>query len=113
MVRVVISKLGEQPLQTFEQFATLEPMEAPEPGPRQVVIAVASASVGWVDLLMASGQYQHVPTPPYTPGLEYAGTVHRAGADSGFTQLKMVSGGCNNISSVNKGKQAMYISISF
>jgi NADPH2:quinone reductase len=84
-VHVVISKLGEQPLQTFEQFATLEPMEPPEPGRREVVIAVASAAVGWVDLLMASGQYQHVPAPPYTPGLEYAGTVHAAGGDSGVT----------------------------
>ncbi len=82
MPRVVIHKLGEQPLQTFEQLATLEPMDPPEPSDGDVVIAVASASVGWVDLLMASGQYQHVPTPPYTPGLEYAGTVLRA--SSGF-----------------------------
>ena len=78
--RVVISRLGEQPLQTIEQFATLEPMDPPEPAAGDVVIAVASAAVGWVDLLMASGQYQHVPTPPYTPGLEYAGSVLRAGA---------------------------------
>jgi NADPH:quinone reductase len=33
-----------------------------------------------VDLIMSSGQYQHVPTPPYTPGLEYAGTVAARGA---------------------------------
>ena len=31
---------------------------------------------------MTSGQYQHVPAPPYTPGLEYAGTVHAAGAEA-------------------------------
>jgi NADPH2:quinone reductase len=80
---VVISKLGSEPLQTIEQHAALEPMEPPSAvGPRDVVIRIASASVGWVDLLMASGQYQHVPEPPYTPGLEYAGTVHAAGADA-------------------------------
>jgi NADPH2:quinone reductase len=34
--------------------------------------------VNWVDVLMTSGQYQHVPDPPYTPGLEYAGEVVRS-----------------------------------
>ncbi len=76
--RVVIRELGETPLDALERHAALEPMAAPDPatlGPRDVVIAVATAQVNWVDLIMASGQYQHVPTPPYCPGLEYAGTV--------------------------------------
>jgi NADPH2:quinone reductase len=34
-----------------------------------------SCAVGWVDLLMTSGQYQHMPKPPYTPGLEFSGVV--------------------------------------
>ncbi|MSP93349.1 MAG: NADPH:quinone oxidoreductase family protein [Myxococcales bacterium] len=57
---------------------TLEPMAPPDVatlGPRDVVVRVHSAAVGWVDLLMSSGQYQHMPQPPYTPGLESAGTV--------------------------------------
>jgi len=83
--RVVIGELGDEPLQAIEQFASLVKMERPDPamlGPRDVVVAVASAAVGWVDLIMASGQYQHVPKPPYTPGLEYAGTVAWAGGDA-------------------------------
>jgi NADPH2:quinone reductase len=40
-----------------------------------VVVRVRAAQVGWVDLLMTAGQYQHRPAPPYTPGLEYAGEV--------------------------------------
>lgn len=83
--RVIISQLGKEPLQTIEQLSTLEPMEPPDPatlGARDVVVRVASAAVGWVDLLMSTGQYQHVPVPPYTPGLEYAGTVHWAGAEA-------------------------------
>jgi NADPH2:quinone reductase len=44
-----------------------------------VLVRVRSAAVGWVDLLMASGQYQHVATPPYTPGLESAGEVLAVG----------------------------------
>jgi len=52
-------------------------------GPRDVIVEVKSAAVGWVDLIMASGQYQHVPVPPYTPGLEYAGVIAWAGRDAG------------------------------
>jgi len=60
-------------------------MDAPDPAtlrPRDVIVAVKSAAVGWVDLLMTSGQYQHMPKPPYTPGLESAGVVVWAGPDA-------------------------------
>ncbi|MDB4960489.1 MAG: Quinone oxidoreductase [Myxococcales bacterium] len=83
--RVVVSELGEEPLEAIERHATLETMAAPDSqtlSARDVIIAIASASVGWVDLLMTSGQYQHMPKPPYTPGLEYAGTVVWAGPDA-------------------------------
>ncbi len=83
--KVVISELGDDPLQAIAQHASLEVMAPPDParlGPRDVVVAIQSASVGWVDLLMTSGQYQHVPEPPYTPGLEYAGVVAWAGAEA-------------------------------
>jgi len=61
-------------------------MPAPDPaslGPRDVIVAVRSAAVGWVDLLMTSGQYQHMPHPPYTPGLECAGEIVWLGAEAG------------------------------
>lgn len=77
--RVVIRELGETPLEAIEQFAALEDQPMPEPRAHEVVVQVASAAVGWVDLIMSSGQYQHPPKPPYTPGLEYAGTVVAAG----------------------------------
>jgi len=86
--RVVVSALGDDPLQSIDAYAALEPQPPPDPstlGPRDVVIAVKSAAVGWVDLIMMSGQYQHVPKPPYTPGLEYAGVVAWVGADAGPT----------------------------
>jgi NADPH2:quinone reductase len=82
--RVVIDKLGATPQVAIEQHVSLEPMAQPDPatlGPRDVVIEVKSCAVGWVDLIMAAGQYQHVPEPPYTPGLEYAGIVAWAGSD--------------------------------
>ncbi len=76
--RVLVSELGESPTDAIDHHLTLIPMPAPDPatlGPKDVLIAVKSASVGWVDLLMTSGQYQHLAKTPYTPGLEYAGVV--------------------------------------
>ncbi len=82
--RVVVSRIGDDPLSTFEMFASLMPMERPDPTAlrkRDVLILIKSAHVGWVDLIMAAGQYQHVPKPPYTPGLEYSGVVAWAGTE--------------------------------
>ena len=81
--RVVVGALAETPLEAIEKNMTLEPMAPPDPAtlrPEDVIVAVKSASVGWVDLLMTSGQYQHLPKPPYCPGLEYAGEIVWKGA---------------------------------
>jgi NADPH2:quinone reductase len=81
--RVIVSAFAENPLEAIESHMALVPQEAPGTaalGAHDVVIAIRAASVGWVDLLMTSGQYQHMPKPPYTPGLEYAGEVTWAGA---------------------------------
>jgi NADPH2:quinone reductase len=85
--RVVVSELGEDPLATLDQNVRLEPVEPLDPShrqPHEVIVDVRSAAVGWVDLLMLSGQYQHQASPPYTPGLEYAGEVSWAGPASGL-----------------------------
>jgi NADPH2:quinone reductase len=79
---VVVSEFGETPPDAMDRFVSLEPMPAPDPAslaPGEVLVAIRSASVGWVDLLMTSGQYQHMPAPPYTPGLEYAGVIAAKG----------------------------------
>jgi len=49
--------------------------------PHDVIVEVKSAAVGWVDLLMTSSQYQHMPPLPYTPGLECSGVVIWKGSD--------------------------------
>ncbi len=83
--RVVVSELAEDPAEALDRFVSLQPMAPPDPAtlaPRDVIIAIKSAQVGWVDLLMTSGQYQHLAKPPYTPGLEYAGVVTWVGPDA-------------------------------
>jgi NADPH2:quinone reductase len=85
--RVVVSELAEEPLQDLEKHAKLLPMDPPDTtklGPRDVIVAIESAQVGWVDLLMTSGQYHHLAKPPYTPGLEYAGKVVWVGEEGKF-----------------------------
>lgn len=82
--RVVVAEFAENPVEAMEKNLSLQPMAVPDPaalGAKDVIIAVRSAAVGWVDLIMTSGQYQHMPRPPYTPGLEYAGEVVWVGAE--------------------------------
>jgi NADPH2:quinone reductase len=81
---VVVREFGENPLDAIEHHVEIVEQPAPDPGtlgPGDAIVAIKSAAVGWVDLLMTSGQYQHMPKPPYTPGLEYAGVVAWVGAE--------------------------------
>ncbi len=80
----MISRFGEDPRDAIAQHLAIEPQPFPDVGAlarADVVIAVESAAVGWVDLLMTSGQYQHMAQPPYTPGLEFSGRVVWAGPE--------------------------------
>lgn len=79
--RVLVTEWGETPMEAVERFMRLEPQPMPEPAPGDVVVQIASCAVGWVDLLMTSGQYQHMTRPPYTPGLEFAGEVVAVGGE--------------------------------
>ena len=81
-----MSELGQTPLNAIDNHLKLEPMEAPDVStlaPDDVLIGVRRAAVGWVDLIMTSGQYQHMAKPPYTPGLEFAGVVLWRGPAAG------------------------------
>ncbi len=84
--RVIVSELAEDPLSAIDAHMALVDMPAPDPASlsaHDVIVAVRSAQVGWVDLLMTSGQYQHMPELPYCPGLEYAGLVAWKGPEVG------------------------------
>lgn len=82
--RAVIPAFAASPEEAIDTGLVFEPQPPPDPstlGPKDVVIAVRSAAVGWVDLLMTSGQYQHMAQPPYCPGLEYSGEAIWTGPD--------------------------------
>lgn len=80
-VRVQIDKFAGSPAEALVSGIPLVPQPAPTTlGEDEVVVAIRSASVGWVDLLMTSGQYQHLPPLPYTPGMEGAGEIVAVGS---------------------------------
>lgn len=81
--RVVFTELGESPTEALDRFLRIEEQTPPDPAackPDEVIVRVESSAVSWIDLVMASGQYQHRCYPPYVPGVEYAGTVQWAGS---------------------------------
>ncbi|MEE2787211.1 MAG: NADPH:quinone oxidoreductase family protein [Myxococcota bacterium] len=82
--KVIVDGLSETPLEGIRDHLKVVPQVFPavdELAAHDVVIAVQCAGLSWVDLLMLSGQYQHMPALPYTPGLEYSGTIAWMGAD--------------------------------
>ncbi|NHN58472.1 MULTISPECIES: NADPH:quinone oxidoreductase family protein [Halorussus] len=54
-------------------------VEASEPGPGQVRIAVEAAGVNFADIMQRRGHYVGGPEPTYVPGMEAAGTVDAVG----------------------------------
>jgi NADPH2:quinone reductase len=69
MRRVVCREIG--PPERLE----VETVDAPEPRPGQVVVAVRGAGVNFVDALLVAGKYQIKMTAPFTPGSEIAGEI--------------------------------------
>ncbi|MDJ0608026.1 MAG: NADPH:quinone oxidoreductase family protein [Kiloniellales bacterium] len=65
---------------------TLEEIDAPVPGPGEVLVAVEAAGVNFADTLMTAGKYQEKPPFPFSPGLEMAGAVAAVGA--GVTRVR-------------------------
>lgn len=60
-------------------------------GPGDVVIDVRAAGVCFPDLLLTKGEYQLKLPPPFIPGMEVAGVVRSAPAESEFVAGQRVS----------------------
>ncbi len=81
--RVVFTELGEDPQDALDNFLKIEEQPAPDSAqckPDEVIVRIESSAVSWIDLVMASGQYQHRCYPPYIPGVEYSGVVEWTGS---------------------------------
>jgi len=59
----------------------------------EVLVRVRAASLNYPDLLMTRGEYQFKPESPFVSGLEMAGEVVEAAANSGFFPGDRVRGG--------------------
>ena len=53
----------------------LTDLPRPAPGPGEISLRIAACGLNFADLLMIKGAYQDTPEPPFTLGMEVAGTV--------------------------------------
>jgi len=90
--RIMLPEYAASQEDAVNRVLQLVEMDEPDPaslGPHDVIVAVKSASVSFVDLLMMSGQYQHMVPLPCTPGMEYAGVVTAVGKEVDAQRLKV------------------------
>jgi NADPH:quinone reductase len=71
--------LCEQP--TGIEALQWKELPTPEPGGKQVRVAIRAASLNFPDILIVQGKYQFKPDPPFVPGSEFAGVVDAMGAE--------------------------------
>jgi NADPH2:quinone reductase len=57
------------------QVLELADLDAPTPGPGQVLVGVHAVAVNFPDVLLARGEYQVRPPLPFSPGIELCGEV--------------------------------------
>lgn len=74
--------------------AGMADIDAPVPGPGEILVKVRAAAINFPDILMCQGRYQFRPEPPFVPGLDVAGEVAALGPGvSGFRIGDAVAGG--------------------
>ena len=83
------------------EVLSLAEVPTPDPGPAQILVRVETAGLNRADILQRRGRYPAPPGwPSDIPGLEYAGTVEKAGADvsrwrHGDRVMGLVGGGAH------------------
>ena len=71
----VVEALGEPDVLQYKE------VDAPVPGPHDVLVDVHASGVNFPDGLIVSGDYQTKPELPFVPGSEAAGVVRAVGAE--------------------------------
>jgi NADPH2:quinone reductase len=113
MRAVMVRRFGDPDVLVVEEVAD------PSPGPGQVSIDVTHAAVGLIDVYLRQGLYKDndgVPQPPYTPGLEVAGTIRALGEGVrgfwvGEPVVTLSGGGSRGYASVNVADAQLTISL--
>src|SRR2546425_10835577 len=59
----------------------LEELPDPSPGPQQVLVRVRAAGVNPVETYIRAGSYARLPSLPYIPGTDFAGTIEAVGSE--------------------------------
>ncbi|MGV9194002.1 NADPH:quinone oxidoreductase family protein [Microbacterium sp. MC2] len=76
------------------EVLSLVETDDPVAGPGEVLVRVAAVAANFPDVLLCRGQYQVKPELPFTPGVEFAGTVVALGDGvTGFEIGQRVVGG--------------------
>lgn len=81
MKAIVVRKFGEP------EVMRLEELPNPAPGPGQVLVRIHAAGVNPVDHYIRKGAYARLPSLPYTPGADAAGTIEARGSDVAMFSL--------------------------
>ena len=63
---------------------TISEVPEPSPGPQDVLVQVKALGISWPDLLQTKGEYQIKPEVPFQLGVDFAGVVVSAPAESGL-----------------------------
>lgn len=74
-------------VKAFKEAPVLNVLTRGEPEPGEVRLRVEACGLNFADLLMMQGDYQETPEPPFTLGLEAAGTIEALG--DGVTELSI------------------------
>lgn len=61
------------------QAAQVEQLPLLKPARGEALVRVAACGLNFADLLMQKGSYQDTPPTPFTPGMEFAGTIEALG----------------------------------
>ncbi|WP_120499648.1 NADPH:quinone oxidoreductase family protein [Roseovarius sp. EL26] len=69
-------------IESLEAIPSLQNLPTPQPTEGQVLVRIAACGLNFADLLMAKGQYQDTPAPPFTLGMEISGTIEALGPET-------------------------------
>ena len=79
MKAISVTKLVKTPSELRVSDVS-EPTPATCP-PKSVLIRVKGIGLNFLETLMIQGKYQHKPTLPFTPGIEFSGVIEHVGSD--------------------------------